>query len=112
MYRWSAELGCAEVQGAGEGMSGWPERMEQERLARLAALGVPLVQPEQLATDIIEQAVRLRGMNRATFVRLSEGRGFSLEDYAREVILKAAKPETLIDRWYIERARQGYRRWH
>lgn len=90
-------------------MSGEPERMEQERLARLAALGIPRAQPEEPEPDVIEQAAWLRGMDRATFVILNAGRGVSLEDHAREIIRKATKPQVLIDRRYIERARRGYR---
>lgn len=109
MHRLAAELGCAEVPCAGESVSSEQDFMEQERLGRLAALGVPMAQQEEPEPDVIEQAARLRGMDRATFVILNAGRGVSLEDHAREIIRKATKPQVLIDRRYIERARRGYR---
>lgn len=110
MYGRVAELGSAEIPGAGEGVSGEQDLREQERLGRLAALGVPTAQPEELEPDVIEQAARLRGRDRASLAVSAAMRGVSIEDFAREVIRKAAKPPPpVIDRRYIERARRGYR---
>ncbi|MCA8210302.1 hypothetical protein [Burkholderia vietnamiensis] len=84
--------------------------VKQERLARLAALGIPIAQPEEPEPDVIDRAARLRGMNRASLAVSAAMRGVSIEDYAREAIRKAAKPPPpVIDRRYIERARRGYR---
>ncbi|AHI63103.1 hypothetical protein [Burkholderia thailandensis] len=83
---------------------------EQERLAHLAALGVPMAGPAKSEPDVIEQAVRLPGMNRASLAVSAAMRGVSIEDFAREAIRKAAKPPPpVVDRRYIERARRGYR---
>ncbi|WP_232449968.1 hypothetical protein [Burkholderia ubonensis] len=110
MYGLASELGRAEVSCAGESVSGEQDFMEQERLGRLAALGVPMAQPEEPEPDVIEQAARLCGMNRASLAVSAAMRGVSIEDFAREVIRKAAKPPPpVIDRRYIERARRGYR---
>ncbi|WP_330728218.1 hypothetical protein [Burkholderia multivorans] len=91
-------------------MSGKQDFTEQERIARLTALGVPMVPAEEPEPDVIEQAARLRGMDRASLVVSAAMRDVSVEDFAREVIQKAAKPPPpLIDRRYIERARRNYR---
>ncbi|KVD18302.1 hypothetical protein WM32_14985 [Burkholderia ubonensis] len=69
-----------------------------------------MAQPEEPEPDVIEQAARLCGMNRASLAVSAAMRGVSIEDFAREVIRKAAKPPPpVIDRRYIERARRGYR---
>ncbi|MDN7581596.1 hypothetical protein [Burkholderia orbicola] len=110
MYRLAAELGCAKVPCAGESVSSEQEFMEQERLGRLAALGVPTAQPEEPEPDVIERAARLPGMNRASLAVCAAMRGVSIEDFARAAIRKATKPPLpVIDRRYIERARRGYR---
>ncbi|WP_235512846.1 hypothetical protein [Burkholderia pseudomallei] len=110
MHWRTAELGGSEVPGAGESVTGEQDRVEQERLARLAALGVPMAQPEEPEPDVIERAVRLRGRDRVSLAVSAAMRGVSVEDFAREVIRNAAKPPPLvIGRRYIERARRGYR---
>ncbi|RQP40229.1 hypothetical protein DF156_09315 [Burkholderia ubonensis] len=69
-----------------------------------------MVEPDKSEPDVIEQAVRLRGMDRASLTVCAAMRGVSVEDYARGVIRKAAKPPPpVIDQRYIERARLGYR---
>lgn len=86
------------------------EAAERDRVATLVALGLPMPQPEEPKPDLIKQAARLRGMDRAMFVSWNSGRRASIEEYAREVIDKARKPPPpVIDRRYIERARRGYR---
>ncbi|MCA7937587.1 hypothetical protein [Burkholderia cepacia] len=91
-------------------MSSEQDFMEQECLGRLAALGVPMAQPEEPEPDVIEQAARLPGMNRASLAVCAAMRGVSIEDFARAAIRRATKlPPPVIDRRYIERARRGYR---
>ncbi|MFM2469603.1 hypothetical protein K6Y82_06870 [Burkholderia cenocepacia] len=69
-----------------------------------------MAQPEEPEPDVIEQAARLRGVNRASLAVSAAMRGASIEDFAREAIRKAAKlPPPVIDRRYIELAGRGYR---
>ncbi len=69
-----------------------------------------MAQPEEPEPDVIEQAAKLRGVNRASLAVSAAMRGVSIEDFSREAIRKAAKPPPpVIDRRYIERARRGYR---
>ncbi len=110
MYGRAAELGRAEIPGAGESMNDELDCMEQERIARLSALGVPMARPEEPEPEVIEQASRLRGMDRASLAVCAAMRGVSIEDFAIAAIRKATKPPPpVIDRRYIERARRGYR---
>ncbi|RQQ28192.1 hypothetical protein DF118_06295 [Burkholderia stagnalis] len=69
-----------------------------------------MVEPDKSEPDVIERAARIRGVDRASLAVCAAMRGVSVEDYARGVILKAAKPPPpVIDRRYIERAQRGYR---
>ena len=106
VYRRAAELGSAEIPGAGEGVSSGQSGME--RLDRLAALGVPMAQPEEPEPDVIEQAARLRGMNRDSLTVCAAMRGVGIEEFARAVIRKSKRPQLLIDERYIEQARRSY----
>jgi|GEM_PF-6450642 len=71
---------------------------ERERLARLAELGVPMVQPEELAPDLIEQAATLLSMTREKFESLFDDVGEeTLEQRARRIVGRATM-ERLLDR--------------
>ncbi|MFC5427558.1 hypothetical protein ACFPTO_01845 [Paraburkholderia denitrificans] len=86
------------------------ERIEQVRPAWLeVALVREVARALPPEPDVIEQACRLRGMDRANLAVSATMRGVSIEDYTREVVAKSKKPAPVIDRQYIERARRGYR---
>lgn len=90
-------------------MSGEIDSTEQGRLARLAALGVPMVQPDEPGPDIVELAARIHGRDRASLVLAAEMHGVDPEAYAWEIVWKSKKVEPTIDQRYIERAQRGWR---
>lgn len=111
MYRWLAELGRPKVSGSDEGMNGAQDNSEQERLVRLAALGVPMMaSPRVSEPSIIEQAAARMGMTPSGFMSFFSGRAELPEDCARHIVYgRRKKPPVFIDRSYIERMERGYR---
>lgn len=79
---------------------------EEERLARLAAMGVPMVQPEEPAPDVIEQAAKLLSMTREEFASMFEGVGDeTLEQRARRIMGRVTM-ERLLDRGVADAPRE------
>lgn len=79
---------------------------EEERLARLAAMGVPMVQREEPAPDVIEQAAKLLSMAREKFENLFEGVGEeTLAERARRIVGRASV-EHLLDRGMVDSPRE------
>ncbi|HDR9081968.1 TPA: hypothetical protein QDA98_004599 [Burkholderia vietnamiensis] len=60
---------------------------DAERLALLASLGVPMVQPEEPEPDVIEQAAKRMNMTREMFVGFFANTGDeTLEERARRIL--------------------------
>ncbi|RQS67233.1 hypothetical protein DID96_21955 [Burkholderia sp. Bp8963] len=71
---------------------------DQERLARLAQFGVPMVQPDEPKPDVTEQAAKLLNMTRDEFSGFFEGVGEeTLEQRARRIVGRA-NLDSLLDR--------------